>query len=118
MGLTNVKLVIRNIAKPAKMAEGEFLVDSGSLYTVLPARMVKDLELQPAGEETFSLADATTTKRKVGNAMINFRGKEVPSVVVLGEGDDYPLLGVTTLEMMGLIFDPLKQKLRKGILRI
>lgn len=118
MGLTNVKLVIKNIGQPAKMAEGEFLVDSGSLYTVVPVRMVKELGLQPTSEETFSLADATTTKRKIGNAMINFRGKEVPSIVVLGEEGDHPLLGVTTLEMMGLIFDPLKQKLRKGLLRI
>jgi hypothetical protein len=39
--------------------------------------------------------------------------------VVLGaEGDDQPLLGVVTLEELGLVFDPFRGELRTMLARI
>lgn len=111
MGLTKVTLLLKNPTNPKKQMEGEFLVDTGAHYTVLPARMVKQLGLVPSYEQNFSLADGRTIKRSIGGALVNFEGRELPVAVVLGEKDDDPLLGITTLESFGLMIDPFKRRL-------
>ena len=111
MGITKVKLTIKNPLDPKKVLKEDFLVDSGAHYTVLPQAMVKKLGLKPSYEQDFSLADGRTIRRPIGGAVINFEGRELPVPVVLGEKDDSPLLGVTTLENFGLMIDPFKRRI-------
>lgn len=113
MGLTHVRLLVKNPAKPEKIVEGKFLVDSGAFHTVIPSSIVRKLGLQPRSEEIFELADGTTITRKLSHAIINFEGKETITTVVLGEGDDEALFGVLSLETFGFVLDPLKRKLKK-----
>ncbi len=63
-----VKLTIKHPNDPSKKAEGEFLVDSGAHYTVLPEPIVKKLQLKPIYLQDFSLADGRTIKRPIGSA--------------------------------------------------
>lgn len=111
MGITKVKLTIKNPTDPSKKTEGEFLVDSGAHYTVLPKEMAKKLDLKPSYNQEFSLADGKTITRPIGGAVINFEGRELPVPVVLGEKNDSALLGITTLESFGLMLDPFKRKI-------
>lgn len=111
MGVTKVKLVIKNPFNRQKKVEGEFLVDSGAHYTVLPAPMVKKLGLKPAYTQEFVLADGRVIKRPIGGALVNFAGKELPVAVVLGQKNDDALLGLTTLESFGLMIDPFKRRI-------
>lgn len=111
MGITNVKLTLKNPRYPSKKVEGNFLVDTGAHYTVLPQALVKKLDLRPSYHQEFSLADGKIIRRPVGGAIIKFEGKELPLPVVLGEKDDDALLGVTTLEGFGLMIDPFKRKI-------
>lgn len=111
MGRTKVKLVIKNPFNPSKKKEGNFLVDSGAHYTVLPAEYVKELGLKPSHEQEFTLADGKTMKRFIGGALVKFEGRELPVPVVLGEKGDDALLGVTTLESFGLMLDPFKRQI-------
>ncbi len=91
--------------------ESNFLVDSGAHYTVIPNETVKKLSLKPSYTQEFSLADGRIIKRKIGSAYINFQGRELAVPVVLGEKDDSPLLGVTTLESFGVVLDPFQRKI-------
>lgn len=111
MGLTKVTLEITNPEDPKKSLKDEFLVDSGAFYTVLPKKMVDKLGLKPEFQQNFSLADGTTISRPVGNAYVIFEGRKTASPVVLGKTNDSPLLGVLTLEGLGLILDPFQRKL-------
>ncbi len=111
MGITKVKLIIKNPGNLSQEAEREFLVDSGAHYTVVPQTLVKKLGLKPSYEQEFSLADGKIIKRLIGGAVIRFENKELPMPVILGEKDDDALLGVTTLEGFGLMLDPFKRKL-------
>lgn len=111
MGLTKVTLQITNPENPKKSLRDEFLVDSGAFYTVLPKKMVDKLGLKPNFQQQFSLADGTTIQRPIGSAYIIFEGKKTASPVVLGKPNDSPLLGVLTLEALGLILDPFQRKL-------
>ena len=118
MGMTDVKLQIRSLRNPKKKVTDKFLVDSGAFYTVLPQKIVKQLNVQPDHEQEFSLADGTSIKRKIGSAFIKFQDKEMASPVILGEKNDTALMGTLTLEAFGLILDPFKRKLYKAILRM
>ncbi len=111
MGITKVKLILKNPKHPSQKVEGDFLVDTGAHYTVLPQALVKKLGLKPSYEQEFSLADGKIVRRSIGGAVIRFQDKELPLPVVLGEKDDNALLGVTTLEGFGLMIDPFKRKI-------
>lgn len=116
--MTKVALKVKNPQKPAKVFEGEFLVDSGATYTVVPEDILKKIGIKPVGEEQFSLADGRIISRKVGSALYEYEGTERAAPVLFGEKDDDLLLGAFTLEALGLTLDPLKRKLYKSLLRM
>ena len=85
MGITNVPVKVSNIDNSSKVFEGEFLVDTGAGYTVLPERVWKKLGLKSEREQSFSLADGKIVKRNIGHAYVEYAGQRTPSPVVLGK---------------------------------
>ena len=112
MGLTHVKVKITNPANPRKLADLSFLVDSGTAYSVVPSTILKRLGIRPTSRRTFILADGSEVERQMGNALFRLNGNEGASPVIFGQKDDSTLLGVVSLEALGLILDPLKRELR------
>lgn len=112
MGVTNISTTISSLEDKKKKATGKFLVDTGAAYTIVPKDMVIKLGLKPVKTQEFALADGTTVKRKLSFAMVEIDGQRAPSTVVLGHKGDSALIGVITLENMGLMVDPFKRKLR------
>jgi len=89
------------------------LVDSGAMYTVLKREVWQKLGLKPMGEVELVLADGTVIKRAVSEVKIELPGYgERHSPVILGESEDENLLGIVTLEIFGLVLDPLKREIR------
>jgi len=111
MGLTTVEATVANPFQPERQTTLAFLVDSGAVYTVIPRAVLESLGITPTGERTFYLANGALIRRKMGEARITFRGESATCVVLFGEEGDNNLLGVTTLENLGLIFDPLRQEI-------
>jgi len=110
MGMTKVSLKIKNPESKA-FAQGDFLVDSGAVYTVIPLALVKKLKLKPSFLREFILADGKKVRRDVGSVIIGFGSEEISSPAVLGEKNDSALLGAITLEAFGLALDPFQRKL-------
>ncbi len=95
-----------------KEARVRFLIDSGATYSLLPEGIWKAIELTPKREFDFTLADGTVVRRKVSECYIVLPQGEGHTPVILGEpGDDEALLGVVTLEIMGLVFNPFSRTL-------
>ena len=89
-----------------------FLVDSGAGYTLLPYPVWQSLGLEPTREETFRLADGTTVARSLSRCYIILpQGEEYTPVILGEETDDQALLGVVTLESMGLMLNPFSRTL-------
>jgi clan AA aspartic protease len=118
MGLTDVRAIVRNPADHSKSQELRFLVDSGAIYSVVPRNVLLALGIQPDDVESFSLADMTPIRREIGEAAFTFQGRTRSSPVMFGEDGDAILLGVMTLESLGLMLDPVKQEVRKMQLRV
>ncbi len=109
MGVTYVEGVVTGPA--GKQASVRFLVDSGATYTLLPNDVWQPLELAPKRKVTFTLADGTTVDRAVSEVHIRLAEGEGHTPVILGEPGDQALLGVVTLEILGLVLHPFKRTL-------
>ena len=109
MGITYIEGRVRG---PLGERTVRFLIDSGATYTVLPEDVWKSIGLKPMREHEFILADGTVIKRKVSECYISLPQGEGHTPVVLGEPGDHALLGVVTLEILGLVFNPFKRTLQ------
>ena len=89
-----------------------FLVDSGATYTLLPKRDWEQIGLQAKRTELFALADGTTIERQVSEGHIALPQGEAHTPIILGEPGDEPLLGVVTLEILGLVLNPFNRTLQ------
>ena len=110
MGTTYVEGTVRG---PGGERRVRFLVDSGATYSLLPHDVWQAIALEPTREVDFALADGSTVHRRVSECRVELAEGAAHSPVVLGEpGDDQALLGVVTLENLGLVFDPFSRTLR------
>ena len=118
MGLTDITMTVSNPADPNRARDVKFLVDSGAICAVVPRKILAEIGIVPQRVESFSLADCTNIQREVGSAMFTYQGKMSAAPVIFGEEGDAVLLGVITLESLGLMLDPLRRELRPMILRL
>jgi len=112
VGLTHIKVGIANPARPRRATELTFLVDSGAVYSVIPAAVLRKLGVKPHSKRTFILADGSEITRKIGDVLFRLNGRQGAAPVIFGEKDDSTLLGTVSLEALGLALDPLKRELR------
>jgi predicted aspartyl protease len=112
MALTYIRARIANPARPRRSARLKFLVDSGALYSVVPASVLRRLGIKPGKSKSFILADGREVKRALGQALFRLDRKEAASPVIFGAAGDSVLLGTVSLGALGLMLDPLKRELR------
>lgn len=110
MVITHIEGIVKG--PTGKQAQVRFLVDSGATYSLLSLEQWKAIELSPKRSMEFSLADGTTIKRQVSECFVSLPQGEGHTPVILGEDGDTPLLGVVTLEILGLVFNPFNRTLQ------
>ena len=111
MGITFLKVRVINPQQPKKSEECEFLVDSGAVYSVVPQNILKKLGIKPTSSEEFILANGAVVKKSLANAYFEYKGKIRAAPVVFGDKGVF-LLGVTTIEALGMILDPIRRQLK------
>jgi len=109
MGITFIEGEVKGTG--SRREKVRFLVDSGATYTLLPEKVWKGLKLKPKRTLTFTLADGTQMERKVSECHIALPQGDGHTPVVLGERGDEALLGVVTLENLGLMLNPFRRTL-------
>lgn len=112
MGLTRVTIEIAGISAPDAAEAVTCLVDSGATWSVIPRAILDRLGIKPYAKDKYCLANGDIIERERGPALFKYEGKIGSSDVVFGEEDDSILLGVMTLEALGLALDPFKRELR------
>ena len=112
--LVGMTYVDAKVLRPERRGRGvrvRFIVDSGAVYSVLPEAVWKRLGLERTRGAQFSLADGTVIERGVSRCTFEIAGVVETSPVVLGGPRDAPLLGMVTLETLGLMLNPLTREL-------
>lgn len=111
MGYVRVRAVIANSLDHDLKKELEFLVDTGAIYTVITKSVAEQLKLEEMGRRKFRTGGGVV-ELPVSEAYLSINGEGVTSLVAI-DGEDTPLLlGVTTLELLGLQVDPVNGKLK------
>ncbi len=110
MGITYIEGQVSGSSGKEKTVR--FLVDNGATYSLLPKEVWEAIELLPKRQMSFTLADGTPIERQVSECYAVFPQGEGHTPVILGEGDDQALLGVVTLEILGLVFNPFNRTLQ------
>ncbi len=113
MGITFLEVEVANPARPQRSEKLEFLVDSGAIYSVAPASVLRSLGIRALRKkEEFRLADGTKIQRRKGIVLFRYLDKEGGADIIFGEPGDATLLGALTLEALGLALDPIRRELR------
>ena len=106
MGVTHVDVTVRNPADPTRSWESSFLVDTGAIDSLVPRSRLEVIGIRPEGQRVYELADGSEVRTDVAGARIEFMGELTAGLIIFGNADAEPLLGVTALESVGVEVDP------------
>jgi predicted aspartyl protease len=107
-----VKVTVWNPRKPEIKIDLELLVDSGATYTVIPANVLKSLEIESIRLIRLRLADNRVIEKPLGEIGIEIEGYRASATPVVFGDEGIYLLGSVTMEQLGLMPDPVHKKLK------
>ena len=113
MGLTKVTTKLSSIISPEKYYEELFLVDTGATDSMAPGDILEKKGITKKGKMSYELADGTVKEYYFGLVQIEFMGEITAGRVIFGNPDTEPLLGVTALESVGIMVDPVNKTLKR-----
>ena len=113
VGLVFVRVGVAHVAHADVIEVVECLVDSGTAVSVIPRPVLEKLGVEPYRKDSFGLANGEFIERDRGVAKFSYETHAGIADVLFGESGDACLLGMTTLERMGLMFDPFRRELRE-----
>ncbi|MBM3220930.1 MAG: Retroviral aspartyl protease [Candidatus Rokubacteria bacterium] len=111
MGEIYVPLTVINPQTGAQSEPITALVDTGATLAMLPGALLESLGIRKARTVTLALADGRRVVRAVGDAVISLASDATSCRVVFGLDEDAAVLGLTALELLGLVVDPVDQRL-------
>ena len=99
---------------PAKLPDGTIvnaLVDTGSTFSKLPGETLRSLGVTSSFTGRVKLGDGRLVERQVGYFTLGLDGRSAPVPVMFAEAGETPLIGATTLEILGFTVDPVGKRL-------
>jgi len=113
MGLTKVTAKVSSFGSGKKFYEAVFLVDTGATDSMVPAPELERIGVKKEGKMSYELADGTVKEYPFGLVRIEFMGETTAGRVIFGLPDAEPILGVTALESVGIMVDPVTKTLKR-----
>ncbi len=113
MGETTVLLKVYGSAGSAEI---ETLVDTGATFTKIPRSVADQVGLEVKYETSVELGDGTIITRQLALAEVEVEEVRMPVLVAISaisDGTETPLLGLTTLEILGFKVNPVTRPLEK-----
>ncbi len=112
MGFVNAKVSFEEIRQGGQRREVELLVETGALYSIVPGTLLRELGIQPVDKLEFEMANGQFIERNSGEARFFYDGRKGVSPIIFAEEGDAAVLGVVTLESLGLEVDPVRKQIR------
>lgn len=94
--------------------EVKFLVDTGAMFTCLPAPQLQALGITPQWEVPITLADGRREEWMAAEILLTIDGRTLHTTCLLGPPGSLALLGAVSLEQFALMVDPLSRTLVPG----
>jgi predicted aspartyl protease len=93
--------------------ELEGLVDTGATFTKIPKSAASRIGLQARYEAEVELGDKRVVRRGLALGEIGIEDVRRPVLIAIGEDEEMPVIGYTTLEILGFKVNPVTGKLEK-----
>jgi len=104
MGHLFTDIIVRGNKKEVKLKK--VLIDTGATYTVLPKEVLEEIGAWgPLSESWVELGNDKKVKAKAYAVKIKMKGVSAPAISITFK-DCKPVIGVETLESIGLKLDP------------
>ena len=110
MGQTTLSLILHG---PLGSQPLTALVDAGATFTRVPRPLAARLGLQETYETPVELGDGRVVTRPLTLAEVEMEGVRRPVLLALSGDGERPLVGYTTLELLGFKVNPLTNRLEK-----
>jgi aspartyl protease family protein len=110
MTLGETRVVVR-IYGPKGYSDVEMVADTGATLTAIPETIADEIGLVRGGHVVVKFADGTRKAVAVGDAEIEIRGERAPVRVLVGPAGQVSLVGLTSLETLGLKVNPVERRL-------
>ena len=95
--------------------ELEALVDTAATFTKIPQSIASKLRLDAKYETEVELGDRQKITRKLALAEVPIEDITRPVLLAIGGEDEKPLLGYTTLELLGFRVNPIAGRPEKAV---
>ena len=89
----------------------EAMVDTGAMFTVIPAFILQRLGVSPFRTMPVRFASGDTQQWPLGQMEAELDGQRMPILCLFGSAEAPPLIGAHTLEAFLLTVDPVEEKL-------
>lgn len=111
MGHVRVKARLGDPSK-RRILDIDALVDTGATLTVIPRKIAEELGLEPTGKTPVETGAGRFEMTRT-RVWVELEGREEIVPALVSDIIDKVLIGVTTLEVLGLQVDPVTGKLRE-----
>jgi predicted aspartyl protease len=111
MGSFSAKLRVWNPDSPEKVEEVEALVDTGVAFSWIHRERLERVGIVALRRMGFRAIDGSIIERDTAAVWVASNGFTGPDTVVIAERNDMEVIGVHTIEGLGLAADPVQKKL-------
>ena len=111
MGSFSAKLRVWNPSAPENVEELEAMVDTGVAFSWIRRERLERLGAVTLRRIGFRAIDGSIIERDTAAVWVGSNGFTAPDIVVTAEHNDMEVIGVHTIEGLGLAADPVQKKL-------
>jgi predicted aspartyl protease len=111
MGSFSAKLRVWNPNSPEKVEEIDALVDTGAAFSWIHRERLERMGITTLRRMGFRAIDGSIIERDTAAVWVASNGFTGPDTVVIAERNDMEVIGVHTIEGLGLAADPVQKKL-------
>ena len=111
MGSFSAKLRVWNPASPEKIEEVEAMVDTGAAFSWIHRERLERLGVEKLRRIGFRAIDGSIIELETAAVWVASNDFKAPDIIVLAEVTDMEVIGVHTIEGLGLAADPVQKKL-------
>lgn len=116
MGTFFMEVTLASPQRPERKHLLNLLVDTGSAYTWISAKVLRGLGIRPAERRRVLTIEGKTVERTAAEVLVTLEGRTLHTICLFGENGDIEVLGAYTLEGFGLAVDPVQRRLIPALL--
>ena len=112
MGFITTSIKVSHPHDSVKPITLNLVVDTGATFTVIPSQELENMGIKPRVKRRLRTADGRVVERDGATILAQIMDKSDEVPVVFGGKDDSPVIGITTLEILGFEVDPITGRLK------